>query len=99
VPPVSVSRISTWLRPGGWFLATTGHRAWTGTENNWLGGAATYRSWITHTGLIIIQAENFKPEGTSGHTLFLVAARRQPALNTRRDNCLPSPPQQRIRDR
>lgn len=87
-PPL-LARIATWLRPGGWFLATTGHRAWTGTQDNWLGGAATmwwshadtttYRSWITHTGLII-QTEDFIPEGTSGHTLSL--ARRPSTTHT-----------------
>jgi 2-polyprenyl-3-methyl-5-hydroxy-6-metoxy-1,4-benzoquinol methylase len=65
-PPL-VARIATWLKPSGWFLAT-GHQAWTGTEDNWLGGTATmwwshadtatYRSWITHAGLVI-QAEDF----------------------------------------
>ena len=54
-PPL-LGRIGRWLRPGGWFLATTGHQAWTGTEDGWLGGkvpmwwshadAATYRAWI-----------------------------------------------------
>jgi len=36
--PGLIVRIVSWLRPGGWLLATTGHDAWTGTENNWLGG-------------------------------------------------------------
>lgn len=77
--PSLLDRIATWLRPGGWLLATTGHRAWTGTEDNWLGGpatmwwsqadAATYRSWINAAGLDV-QAEDFVPEGSSGHTLF-----------------------------
>jgi SAM-dependent methyltransferase len=54
--PSLIQRIATWLRPGGWLLATVGHSAWTGTEDNWLGGpapmwwshadAATYRSWL-----------------------------------------------------
>jgi SAM-dependent methyltransferase len=29
--PALVARIATWLRSNGWFLATTGHRARTGT--------------------------------------------------------------------
>ena len=43
--------------------ATTGHRAWTGTEHGWLGGtapmwwshadAATYRAWIEEAGLAV----------------------------------------------
>ncbi len=42
----------------------------------------TYRSWITHTGLII-QTEDFIPEGTSGHTLFL--ARRPSTTHTQHE--------------
>nr|WP_237534359.1 class I SAM-dependent methyltransferase [Streptomyces sp. SID3343] len=78
-PPL-LHRIATWLRPGGRFLATTGHRAWTGTDENWLGSgttmwwshadAADYRTWLTEAGLTVDQ-ETFVPEGdTGGHTLF-----------------------------
>ncbi|MFI7433013.1 class I SAM-dependent methyltransferase [Micromonospora haikouensis] len=58
--PRLVGRIATWLRPGGWLLATVGDSAWTGTEKNWLGGpaamwwsqadASTYRSWLREAG-------------------------------------------------
>ena len=54
--PRLLRSIAEWLRPGGWLLATTGQDAWTGTQDNWLGGpaamwwshadAATYRSWL-----------------------------------------------------
>jgi SAM-dependent methyltransferase len=44
-PPL-LGRIGRWLRPGGWFLATTGYRAWTGTEDHWLGGDAPM--WWSH---------------------------------------------------
>ncbi|KKK05808.1 class I SAM-dependent methyltransferase [Micromonospora sp. HK10] len=84
--PRLIESIATWLRPGGWLLATVGTSAWTGTEDNWLGGpatmwwshadAATYRSWLHQAGLAII-AEDFIPEGSSGHTLFW--ARRPPS--------------------
>lgn len=77
--PHLISRIATWLRPGGWLLATAGAQAWTGTEDNWLGGtatmwwshadAATYRSWIIRAGLRI-ESEGFVPEADSGHQLF-----------------------------
>lgn len=77
-PPL-LRRIAGWLRPGGWFMATTGHGAWTGVEENWLGGgapmwwshadAATNRAWITQAGLTVQSAE-FIPEGDGGHTLF-----------------------------
>jgi 2-polyprenyl-3-methyl-5-hydroxy-6-metoxy-1,4-benzoquinol methylase len=84
--PRLIGRMATWLRPGGWLLATAGHEAWTGTEQSWLGGAtpmwwsyadaATYRSWLLRAGLAIT-AQRFIPEGASGHTL--VWARRPPA--------------------
>jgi SAM-dependent methyltransferase len=78
-PPL-LQRIVGWLRPGGWFLGTMGYRAWTGTEENWLGGGVTMwwshadadanRSWITEAGLVVEQ-EEFVPEGDSGAVLFL----------------------------
>ncbi|QLD27546.1 class I SAM-dependent methyltransferase [Micromonospora carbonacea] len=84
--PRLIGRIATWLRPGGWLLATVGDSAWTGTGENWLGGpapmwwsqadASTYRSWLREAGLLAT-AEEFVPEGTSGHALFW--ARRPPA--------------------
>ncbi|MEU5911223.1 class I SAM-dependent methyltransferase [Micromonospora sp. NPDC047527] len=77
--PQLITKIATWLRPGGWLLTTVGDNAWTGTEDNWLGGPAamwwshadapTYRSWVQQAGLEIT-SEEFVPEGTSGHTLF-----------------------------
>lgn len=83
--PRLLRRIAGWLRPGGWLLATTGQDAWTGSEDNWLGGhatmwwsqadAATYRSWLQQAGLEIID-QRFVPEGDGGHALFW--ARRRP---------------------
>ncbi|MGC1210785.1 MAG: class I SAM-dependent methyltransferase [Micromonospora sp.] len=77
--PRLIKTIATWLRPGGWLLTTVGNSAWTGIEENWLGGpaamwrshadASTYRSWLQQAGLMIT-AEDFVPEGTSGHALF-----------------------------
>jgi SAM-dependent methyltransferase len=74
-----LARIAGWLRPGGCFLCTTGNTAWTGTEDDWLGGgaemwwshadAATYRGWIIDAGLTI-DTESFVPEGGGGHMLF-----------------------------
>jgi 2-polyprenyl-3-methyl-5-hydroxy-6-metoxy-1,4-benzoquinol methylase len=84
--PSLIKRIATWLRPSGWLLITTGWEAWTGTEDNWLGGAApmwwshtdatTYRSWLQNADLEIASQE-FVPEGNGGHALFW--ARRTPA--------------------
>ncbi len=75
-PPL-LRRIAAWLRPGGWFVATTGHRA--GVDENWLGGgapmwwshadAATNRGWMTQAGLTV-EREEFVPEGDGGHALF-----------------------------
>jgi SAM-dependent methyltransferase len=77
--PSLLGRIGRWLRPGGWLLATTGQRAWTGTEERWLGGeapmwwshadAATYRGWIEQAGLAVV-AQEVVPEGDGAHALF-----------------------------
>jgi SAM-dependent methyltransferase len=77
-PPL-LRKISGWLRPGGCFVATTGHGEWTGTEEDWLGGgtpmwwshadAATNRKWIEQAGLTV-EREEFVPEGDGGHALF-----------------------------
>ena len=77
--PSLLRKIAEWLRPGGWFVATTGHRAWTGVQEDWLGGgapmwwshadAATNRKWIAQAGLTM-EREEFVPEGGGGHALF-----------------------------
>jgi ubiquinone/menaquinone biosynthesis C-methylase UbiE len=77
--PYLLHNIARWLRPQGWLLATTGQDAWTGTEDNWLGGpatmwwshtdATTYRSWLHQSGLQVTD-QHFVPEGDSGHALF-----------------------------
>lgn len=79
--PALIRAVHRWLRPGGLFLATVGHQAWTGLEKDWLGvkggdmwwshaDAATYRRWLADVGLTIEQ-ETFVPEGAGGHTFFL----------------------------
>lgn len=72
-------RAAGWLRPGGLLVATTGYRAWEGYDAGWLDGetpmwwshadAATYRSWLRQAGLVI-EREQFVPEGPGGHALF-----------------------------
>jgi hypothetical protein len=84
--------IAGWLRPGGWLLATTGHQAWTGVEDGWLGGtvpmwwshadAATYRVWLEAAGLQVT-AQDFVPEGDGGHTLFWARRPAPVSLQTR----------------
>lgn len=77
-PPL-LERIASWLRPGGWFLCSTGQHEWTGTDENWLDSgvamwwshadADTNRAWLTRSGLTVEQ-EEFVPEGNGGHALF-----------------------------
>ena len=82
--PVLLRSVGRWLRPGGVFVATVGHRAWTGTEKDWLGvkggdmwwshaDAETYRRWLADADLRI-ELETFVPEGAGGHT-FVLATR------------------------
>jgi cyclopropane fatty-acyl-phospholipid synthase-like methyltransferase len=82
--PSLFARIFSWLKPGGYFMATVGHAAWTGTESDWLEveGAemfwshtdtATYQQWLQQAGFRILWTR-FIPEGVSGHTLVLSQA-------------------------
>lgn len=82
--PALLRDICRWLRPGGVFMATVGHRAWTGLERDWLGvkggdmwwshaDVHTYRRWFAESGLKV-ELETFVPEGTGGHA-FLLATR------------------------
>ncbi|MFI7100910.1 class I SAM-dependent methyltransferase [Streptomyces sp. NPDC050161] len=74
-----LKKIASWLRPGGWFLCSTGQHEMTGTDEDWLGSgvamwwshadADTNRAWITAAGLTVEQQE-FVPEGDGGHALF-----------------------------
>jgi SAM-dependent methyltransferase len=80
-----VRKLSRWLRPGGYLLATVGARAWTGTEDNWHGAPMywshadreTYLAWLNEAGFEV-HWTRFIPEGDSGHTLLL--AKRAPTL-------------------
>ncbi len=79
-------KIACWLRPSGYFVATVGHDAWTGIDENYLGvegakmcwshaDAETNVRWIEAAGLHVHWTQ-FIPEGDSGHTLVL--AQRPP---------------------
>ncbi len=78
--PELFRRIFTWLQPGGYLMATVGHEAWTGQEEDWLGGGAAmywshggdsdYVAWLEEAGLRVLWTR-FVPEGTGGHTLLL----------------------------
>lgn len=77
--PALIGRMAGWLRPAGWLLAVAGQDAWTGSEDNWLGGqtpmwwshadAGTYRKWLQDAGLEVVSGE-FVPEDDGGHALF-----------------------------
>lgn len=73
-------RIRSWLRPGGYFLATVGAQRWTGTER-YLGAdmfwdhadTDTYLRWLTAARLLP-RWHRFIPEGAAGHSLVLAQA-------------------------
>ena len=77
--PVILQRVARWLRPGGVLVMIAGLRAWTGSEDRWLGSDATmwwsqadsstYRGWLQDAGFFIYD-EAVVPEGPSAHTLF-----------------------------
>lgn len=79
--PGLLRSIRRWLRPGGYFMATLGHTAWTGTDDDWLGApmywshadADTYLRWLTDIGFDI-EWTRFIAEGDGGHTLLLARA-------------------------
>ena len=76
-----IGRIRRWLTPGGYFMATVGHTAWTGEEEAYLGvqggrmfwshaDEATYVRWMTEAGFDVLWTR-FIPEDESGHSLIL----------------------------
>jgi predicted SAM-dependent methyltransferase len=79
--PALFAKLFEWLRPEGYLLITVGSRAWTGTEEDWLGvsgakmfwshaEAKTYQLWLTELGFKLHQ-NKFIPEGDGGHQLIL----------------------------
>lgn len=83
-PPL-LAKLARWTRPGGTLLAITGHTAYTGRDEDWLGGgipmwwshadAATYRTWLDGAGFAV-EREEFVPEGDGGAALFWAHRRR-----------------------
>jgi SAM-dependent methyltransferase len=77
-----LTRVASWLKPDGVFLATVGHSAWTGTEADWNGApmywshanCGTYIDWLEARGLSVIN-EEFIAEGDGGHTMLLAVKR------------------------
>jgi SAM-dependent methyltransferase len=85
--PDLIGRMACGLRPGGRLLATVGHEAWTGTEENWCGVAgatmywshadvATYRRWLEDARLEVLD-EWFVPEGEGGHSMLYARPARR----------------------
>lgn len=77
-----IKLLYSWLREHGLAVLVVGNRAWTGTENDWLGvtgstmywshsDAATYRKWFQEAGFTIIE-EAFVPEGKGGFQRFVL---------------------------
>ncbi len=83
--PWLLTSLADSLVDDGTLLLVAGARAWTGSEQGWLGGTSemwwsqadtsTYRAWLTDAGFSITQ-EGFVPEGDSGHSLFWARRRR-----------------------
>ena len=75
-------RLFTWLRPRGYLLASLGHRAWTGYEENWYGAPMfwshpdelTSLEWVYDAGFDVLWQE-FLPEGPSGGHRIILAQR------------------------
>lgn len=72
-----LSRLVSWLRPGGHLLAIVGAGWWTGVED-YLGApmfwdhadAGAYVTWLGDAGFEVVW-DRFVPEGDVGHTLVL----------------------------
>lgn len=73
-----LGRISSWLVPGGLFLATVGHDEWTGT-GDFCGAdmywshtkATTYCAWLEAVGIGVIEREFVAEQPHGGHELIL----------------------------
>ncbi len=76
--PEILRRISVWLRPGGFFLATVGHHSWTGIGDfygatmYWShADAPTYCAWLTDVGIDPVEREFIAEATHGGHELIL----------------------------
>jgi SAM-dependent methyltransferase len=73
-----LERCFTWLRPGGYLMATVGYQAWTGYKEEWYGAPmywshadeATYLTWLQEIGFTMLWTL-FIPGGDSGYVLVL----------------------------
>jgi SAM-dependent methyltransferase len=83
--PEILSRISRCLMPGGLFLATVGHRAWTGIADFYgatmywsQADAATYVVWLSQVGIDVVEREFIAEDPQNGHELLLGVRRPSP---------------------
>lgn len=81
--PGLLRRVSAWLVPGGPFLATVGHHAWTGVaafygaDMYWSqADASTYCTWLSDVGIDVVHREFVAEEPSDGHELILGVRRR-----------------------
>ena len=73
-----LERCFTWLRPGGYLMATVGYQAWTGYKEEWHGAPmywshadeAMYLTWLQEIGFTMLWTR-FIPGGDSGYVLVL----------------------------
>jgi len=73
-----LERCFTWLRPGGYLMATVGYQAWTGYKEEWHGAPmywshadeATYLTWLQEIGFTLLWTRCI-PGGDSGYALVL----------------------------
>lgn len=79
--PALFQSVFRWLKQGGHFLCVLGADTWTGTEEGWIhpdvvmywshADGTTYRNWLEKAGYNVLEERRI-PEGTAGHTLFLL---------------------------
>lgn len=89
-----LGRLASWLVPGGRAIIVTGHTAWTGTEEDWLGSGrpmywshgdvATYAQWFEEVGLATVSRRIVREPGAS-HMLFVLRRRDRPESSSSRE--------------
>ncbi len=92
--PALIASIARWLVPGGRVLATVGHDAWSGIEENWRGVAGArmfyshatitrYREWFAAAGLEIVEQGREPKDGNPGYAMLIA---RKGAVEAARDD-------------
>ncbi len=87
--PALLSRIASWLAPGGVLVATVGRDAWTGIERDWRGVAGArmyysqasvhdYRGWLAEAGLEILEEGREPRRGDPGYAVMIAERPKAP---------------------